>query len=81
MENVKEKIDTHIVIKKEDALKYLEEAEQVALEDMIAKIIQGRAEDHKSPVNQYYICNKDEPYAEVVHGVIMGGEAGQLLGN
>lgn len=75
MAKVVEKDNTHIVIKREDVLKYLEEPEQVALEDMIAKIIQGRAKDQKPPVNHYYICNKDEPYAEVVHGIILGGEA------
>lgn len=70
-----EKVNTHIVIKKEDILKYLEEPEQIALENMLAKISEGRAGDRKRPVNNYYICNADEPYAEVVHGVITGGEA------
>lgn len=69
------KVDTHIVIKIEDVLKYLEEPEQVALDNMIAKIMRGHSIDHKCPVNHYYICNKDEPYAEIVNGVIMGGEA------
>lgn len=72
-----EKVNTHIVIKKEDVLKYLEEPEQIALENMLLKISEGRAGDKKRPVNNYYICNTDEPYAEVVHGVIAGGEAGK----
>ena len=69
-----EKVDTHIVIKTEDVLKYLEEPERVALDNMIGKIMRGRSIDHKCPANHYYICNKDEPYADTVKGVIMGGE-------
>ena len=75
MENFEERNDTHIVIKKEDVLKYLEEPEQIALEEMLYRISRSRAEDNKNPFNKYYVVNKDEPYAEVVHGVIMGGEA------
>lgn len=65
---------THIVIKKEDALKYLTTVEYQSLETILAIISEGRAEDNKKPVNEYYICNKDEPYAEMVHGVIYAGE-------
>lgn len=81
MGNFEERNDTHIVIKKEDVLKYLEEPDQIALEGMLYRILRSRAEDNKNPFNKYYIVNKDESYAEVVHGVIMGGEAvknGQL---
>lgn len=81
MENVAEKVDTHIVIKKEDALKYLEETEQIVLEDMLNKISQGRANDKKKPNNHYYICNEDEPYADIVRGVILGGEAVKANGS
>ena len=70
-----EKKDTHIVIKREDIKKYLNKSEQAALKDMLSKITNGREKDHKSPVNNYYICNTDEPYAEVIRGIIMGGEA------
>lgn len=70
-----EKKDTHIVIKREDAEKYLNESEQATLTDMLVKITNGRGKDHKPPVNNYYICNTDEPYAEVIRGIIMGGEA------
>lgn len=69
------KENTHIVIKREDALKYLTEVEYQTLEEFMNTIIRGRAKDHKKPINNYYICNTDEPYAEVVHGVIIGGEA------
>lgn len=70
-----EKKDTHIVIKREDAEKYLNESEQAALTDILVKITNGREKDHKPPVNNYYICNTDEPYAEVIRGIIIGGEA------
>lgn len=65
---------THIVIKKEDARKYLTEAEYRSLEQILNSIIRGREKDGKMPVNRYYICNEDEPYAEMVRGVIVGGE-------
>jgi len=69
-----EKVNTHIVIKREDTEKYLTKAERQALEEMQNTIIRGRARDNKKPINNYYVCNIDEPYAEVVHGVIIGGE-------
>ena len=68
------KINTHIVIKREDALKYLTEVEYKTLEELQNIIIRGRAKEHKKPINRYYICNTDEPYAEMVKGVIVGGE-------
>jgi len=70
-----EKHNTHIVIKKADALKYLTEVEYQTLEEMLYIISKGRVKDHKKPINNYYVCNTDEPYAEVVHGIIIGGEA------
>lgn len=69
------KVNTHIVIKREDALKYLTESEYRTLEELQNTIIRGRAKDNKKPVNNYYVCNVDEPYAEVVRGIIIGGEA------
>ncbi len=70
-----EKEDTHVVIKKDDIIKYLDESEQAALENMMDKIIRHRARDNKEPINHYYVVNKDEPYAELVHGIIIDGEA------
>lgn len=70
-----DKVNTHIVIKREDALKYLTEVEYQTLEEYQNIIIKGRAKDQKKPINNYYVCNTDEPYAEVVKGVILGGEA------
>lgn len=69
------KENTHIVIKREDALKYLTEVEYCALEKILNTVSEGRNKDGKKPFNNYYVCNMDEPYAEVVYGVIMGGEA------
>lgn len=69
-----ERVNTHIVIKREDALKYLTEVEYQALEDMQSVIIRGRKKDGKNPINNYYICNTDEHYADVVRGVIRLGE-------
>lgn len=66
---------THIVVKKEDALKYLTEPELQSLEQILNTIARGRTEDGKL-INKYYICNTDEPYAEIVHGVISEGEVG-----
>lgn len=69
------KENTHIVIKREDALKYLTEVEYCALENILNTVSEGRNKDGKNPYNSYYVCNTDEPYAEVVHGIIIGGEA------
>lgn len=73
--NQMEKVNTHIVIKRQDASKYLTEIEYQALEQMLYNISIGRNKDGKNPINSYYVCNTDEPYAEAVHGVIIGGEA------
>ena len=68
------KENSHIVIKREDALRYLTEAEYHVLEEMLIKISIGRVKDYKKPINNYYICNTDEPYADRVKGVIISGE-------
>ena len=59
----------HIVIKKDDALKYLPEPALQSLEQILNIIANG-----KKATNDYYVCNIDEPYAEMVHGVIVAGE-------
>lgn len=71
----KPKVNTHIVLKREDVLKYLEEPEQVALDNIMYKIMRGRTGDRKPRLNYYYVVNRDEPYAEAVYNVIIGGEA------
>lgn len=63
-----------VVFKKEDALKYLSEPALQSLEQILNMIAEGRNKDGKKPVNEYWVCNTDEPYAEIVHGVIMAGE-------
>ena len=74
-----ERVNTHIVIKREDALKYLTEVEYQTLERLQTAIIAGRAKDRKKPVNNYYICNTDELYAEIVQRVILLGEQNKML--
>ena len=74
-----ERVNTHIVIKREDALKYLTEVEYQTLERLQTAIIAGRAKDRKKPVNSYYICNTDEGYAEIVKNVILLGEQNKML--
>lgn len=69
------KKNMYIVIKQEDAKKYLSREEIHSLINIIDKISNGRMEDNKHPDNTYYVCNTDEPYADAVHKVIIGGEA------
>jgi hypothetical protein len=68
------KENTHIVLKKDDVAKYLTKPEQETLGSFMDKIARGRACDGKQPVNYYYICNRDEPYAEAVYSAILEGE-------
>ena len=68
------KENMYVVFKRDDALKYLTEVELQSLEHILHTIEQGRASDGKNTFNKYYVCNVDEPYAQVVHGVIIGGE-------
>ena len=70
-----DKVNTHIVIKREDVQRYLSEEEKQTLEKLLDVIAQGRSKNLFKPANNYYICNQDEPYAELVHGVIMYGES------
>lgn len=64
----------YVVIKNEDALRYLPEPMLQSLETILNTIVSARAKNGKPPVNEYWICNKDEPYAELVHGIICTGE-------
>jgi len=70
-----DKKNMYVVFKREDALKYLTEVELQSLETILSTICEGRSRDNKTPFNNYYVCNTDEPYADVVHGVIISGEA------
>lgn len=69
------KKNMYIIIKREDAQKYLSNDEIKKLVGMLEKISDGRMEDNKHQSNTYYVCNTDEPYADAVHNVILGGEA------
>lgn len=71
---IKNGCNTHIVLKVDDCLKYLTETEIQTLESIQNKISRFRCEEGKNPDNHYYICNIDEPYAEMIKGVIYGGE-------
>lgn len=66
--------NTHIVIKKEDVFKYLTDNQIKYLDAILDTIADGRKKDGKKPVNSYYICNTDEPYADKVLEVILEGE-------
>lgn len=75
-----EKVNTHIVLKREDVSNYLSKSEQAALDEMIDRIIRGREKDNKKSINSYYIVNVDEPYAEAVYDIITDGEKSKALG-
>ena len=68
------KTNTHIVIKREDALKYLTDNQIGYLDEILNVIAGGRKKDGKKAINSYYICNIDEPYANEVNKVILKGE-------
>ena len=65
----------HVVIKIDDAKKYLSEKEFNELAIFINKIVMGRISDNKRGDSSYYICNIDEPYSKDVLKVIMDGES------
>lgn len=75
------KTDTFTVIKNEDTMKYLTSTEQAHLAKMLHIIAASRLDAGKRPVNSYYVCNVDEPYADKVKEVILSGEAAKLLEN
>lgn len=68
------KANTHIVIKREDVLKYLTDNQIKYLDAVLTTIAGGRKKDGKKPNNSYYICNTDEPYADEVLEVILKAE-------
>lgn len=70
-----EKKNMYIVIKTEDALKYLSDTDLKMLDNMMDKICNGRKNDYKPAFNTYYVCNTDEPYAKDVHNLIINGDA------
>ena len=72
-----DKRSTHFVVKKSDAILYLSNEECSILDILLEKVAEGRLADGKA-LNIYWICNVDEPYAEDVHTVIMGGEENKV---
>lgn len=69
------KTNTHIVIKREDILKYLTDNQIKYLDTVLNTIADGRKKDGKKTDNSYYICNTDESYADEVLGVILKAES------
>ena len=69
------KTNTHILIKREDALKYLTDNQIKYLDAVLNTIADGRKKDGKKTDNSYYICNTDEPYADKVLEVILKAES------
>ncbi len=69
------KANTHIVIKREDILKYLTDNQIKYLDAVLNTIADGRKKDGKKTNNSYYICNTDEPYANEVLEVILKAES------
>lgn len=69
--------NTHIVIKNEDAKKYLSESQKRELDNILLSINNGRISDNKS-VNTYLIVNKDEPYAEKIQDMIIFEESKKI---
>lgn len=63
--------NTHTVLKNADIEKYLNDSQKKNLQDIIMTIVYGRDRDGKEAVNQYYVCNVDEPYADKVLKVIL----------
>lgn len=60
-----------IVIKREDAEKYLNAKGQEALHGVLEVIADGRSMDDKKN-NSYFVVNKDEPYTALVEKLILG---------
>ncbi len=69
------KENTHTVLKNADIEKYLNDSQKKNLQDIIMTIGYGRHDDGKAAVNQYYVCNVDEPYADKVLKVILEADS------
>ena len=62
-----------IVLKKNDAERYLTAEEFKMLRILQKKILTGRMSDGKMQNNTYYVVNTDEPYAKQVRDLILKG--------
>ncbi len=66
-------INKYVVVKQGDLNRYLNKDEYWQFEHLLAKIQNGRlSQEGKYPQN-YYVVNKDEPYAEAVAMLIEAG--------
>ena len=63
-----------IVLKKNDAERYLTDEEFKVLRNLQKKILTGRMSDGKMQNNTYYVVYTDEPYAMQVRDLILKGE-------
>jgi hypothetical protein len=67
-----------IVIKEADAIEYLNYDEKVALEVILVKINNKRAENQRKCDNEYFVINTDEPYAgEIIEILKRNGHWGE----
>lgn len=60
-----------IVIKQEDADKYLNEKGKEALHGILEGIAEGRSMDNKVCENKYLVVNQNEEYADLVKKLIL----------
>ncbi len=65
MANLEGMANKFIVIKKDDAEKYLNYSGKVALNHVLEVVEDGRSIDRKK-INTYVVINVDEPYADEV---------------
>lgn len=63
------KENKYLVLKQEDIKKYLPEDEQKKISFLANVISMGREEDGKKE-NSYVVVNEDEPYTDIVWGLI-----------
>jgi hypothetical protein len=65
------------VIKQQDVFDYLNSDDRKHLDRILRVIIDGRLKDNRK-LNDYWICNQDEPYADKIINIILKGEDNKL---
>lgn len=63
-----------VVLNFKDITRYLDENDQRTLKSICSKVCKGRTGEGKK-LNNYIVCNDDEPFANDVLKVILDGEA------
>jgi len=63
-------IDKFIVIKREDADRYLPNHDKIDLSHILRQIRNGRDKDGKPSDNFYAVINTDEPYFEEIKSIL-----------